>query len=731
MVSDPHSVDTMDINIHLQHQNIIREKYSSPSGSDLSDVNITDVNHARVLSVNTGDGSCPEDLLDVHTLKESDVSRSNRQSSTNRSRTKYERNNKGQVYSTSASDSEEGIMPETNLSRAKSRSSQSIASQSSTLTIRSLGSGGFRRNRSRASTASTRSSASDRTLTCDSRHGSQETLVDGNVKSDSTIKCGLIDKNVDNLSDSGIHSKHTDTATDNSADNESHDCHHVIQPLVKKKGGKQPQEEYHLLDNLSETALIKKTSTKQSPPSDPTSVARKVLAETGQQRAALEAMQRWSVQSLKEKYEDKPVNVKDIGSRAAEEIVTGKQTSAAYSSSLPGFTSPTAKQGEFDSKIIPSEPNRPAPTLSKASSDVKHISGAQVSFTTESDLNKPKTIMANSLLDGMASYTCSPGERVSNMADVSFSQSELESENELSVIEEESEGVSDLNSSYSNSKLEACLRGLQMINGVQLDRAAPNMTESNVPWYEEGSPTLAEKGVANSHSLSSTPTPKSAKTVTFQDEVEMEILSQCSEMLDTPECSIFETDLDEVQDMDGKECDEMNVDGETTPTGDINDDTHSEQVMPDHSEKAATDHCVTDDNMAEQHSLESAIKHKPPDIPPPPIGYKHPPPYPGPRRQGLLASASSSHNSTDTNSPSNVAPMWMSLKQNEIKGKWNTSPSPVDGPDLNSPQNLARMSKQLYNSFTHGGNPSISSSKITGKNHQNITEQNKQHTWLA
>jgi hypothetical protein len=155
MVSDPHSVDTMDINIHLQHQNIIREKYSSPSGSDLSDVNITDVNHARVLSVNTGDGSCPEDLLDVHTLKQSDVSRSNRQSSTNRSRTKYERNNKGQVYSTSASDSEEGIMPETNLSRAKSRSSQSIASQSSTLTIRSLGSGGFRRNRSRASTAST------------------------------------------------------------------------------------------------------------------------------------------------------------------------------------------------------------------------------------------------------------------------------------------------------------------------------------------------------------------------------------------------------------------------------------------------------------------------------------------------------------------------------------------------------------------------------------------------
>ena len=712
-MSSPRTVASSDVTIHLQHQNIIREKYSSPSGSDLSDVNMGDTSHARVLSIDTGDGSCPEDLLDGPLSRQYDRERSHRSSSASRTRNKCDRNTRPYMYSTSASDSEDGGVPENNLSRAKSRSSQSIASQASTLTIRSTGSGatGFRRNRSRASIASTRSSASDRTLTCDSRNGSQETLVDGDNKVESATQSALFDKNVDNLSDSGIHSKHTDTATDNSAENDGHDSRSRSRTASRRRERSLPREEYRLSDDLldvpvraSNKAKSKEVMSKQQNPlKDPTSVARKVLAETGHQMQALEAMQRWSVQSIKQKWEDKGESSPQA-ERPWEPIrlvpEQPEQPSPPVITSKPPLSPPKAVEAV---KPIPCEPDRPAPTLAKPQLEPKPVVEPKLPLFPQAIPAKPKPILANSLMDGVNSYTCNPGERVSFLQgslDFSFSQSELESENELSVIEEESEGVSDINNSYSHDELAARIRGLQFSkspltvqNVVSSDTSSVDLT-----WYEDGSPSVSKHNPAKLGSRSPSPsTPRSGKTVTFQEEVQMEILSQCDEILDDPDLQIHETDLDEGLYGVGLEGEEMSVDGDLTPTAEIHNNTvrvQPEQVEPD-------DYCATRSDSAKLKngvaSSESAICYKPPQIPPPPVGYKAPPPYPGPRRPGSKDSTTSGDlPGPIAYQPNNIAPVPPKATYNQHIEQKSNSVSPNEGLDLNTPQNLARMSKQLY-----------------------------------
>ena len=150
-----------NISLHLTHQDAIRKKYSSPSEEDdiarrNDDDHVLDDDSS--ISSNTGVpkyGSARNRILE----------RSSQAKGLYHQPPKH-------PYSTSASDSEDAHAAtgagESNLytNKALSHSRSSLASQSSTITNKSTGSGGgFRRTKFRSSAASNRSTGSDRTIT--------------------------------------------------------------------------------------------------------------------------------------------------------------------------------------------------------------------------------------------------------------------------------------------------------------------------------------------------------------------------------------------------------------------------------------------------------------------------------------------------------------------------------------------------------------------------------------
>lgn len=158
------------------------------------------------------------------------------------------------------------------LSRVPSRSS--FASQASTVTLKS--SSGMRRNRIRSSVTSTRSSASDRTITNEFLNLSDDLSAEGStggVASDS---------------------KRTEPTRNESA---SHLDNQSRNPVRHKPPDRREQKTVsssvlHATGDDANTAAAML---------DPTYVAQKILAETRPQRQALELMQKWSVDQLQQK----------------------------------------------------------------------------------------------------------------------------------------------------------------------------------------------------------------------------------------------------------------------------------------------------------------------------------------------------------------------------------------------------------------------------------------------
>ena len=301
-----------NISLQLLHQDEIRRKYSSPSASDMSDSNTPD-DAPRIISVEIGN---QDDALSTH----SGHSQRSRQSLPERL-TAFRSRGAHYQYSTSASDSEDAIIPENFLSRSSlTQSRASLASQSSTLTARSTGShgSGFRRSRFRNSAASTRSSASDRTITNDSRAGSSETIVGSEVQGTRNSQESLASQGSGGSRGRREHSserKHRKPR----ADKPRADKPRAEKPRTDKRTKKEPPEptSYDLDDGMdkvsrkpdkqstkSETRIkdpsqsVVKKSENDSATMDPSSVALKVLAETKDERRKLEEMQQWSVKKL-------------------------------------------------------------------------------------------------------------------------------------------------------------------------------------------------------------------------------------------------------------------------------------------------------------------------------------------------------------------------------------------------------------------------------------------------
>lgn len=240
-----------NISLNLNHQNAIRAKYSSPSStSEDNDPSQSDDQNPHQDCGLPGKHDIASD-----SSEKSLPTRSSGQKGlfpeppTN-------------IYSTSASDSEDNETGGGTLTRASAARS-SVLSTSSTITLRSLSSsGGFRRNRVRSSQASTKSSASDKTLTGDTEQYCLDTPGEGNTEAKNRASHG--DKaNNDNVrrheysgSQDGLWSADDLDDADNKNDK----------------------------DSAGHSMLL-----------DPTVLARKVLAETRQERMALEHMQRLSI----------------------------------------------------------------------------------------------------------------------------------------------------------------------------------------------------------------------------------------------------------------------------------------------------------------------------------------------------------------------------------------------------------------------------------------------------
>ena len=204
------------------------------------------------------------------------------------------------AYSTSGSDSDDSEKCGT-LTRA-STSRSSVLSSSSTVTLKSTSSGGaFRRNRVRSSVASTKSSASDKTLNGDTEQasiGPSTDTVDGHQKEEHTSK-------IKEKTKASSHRNSQDGLW--SADDDLNDS-----------------EDKARLQDASSMLL------------DPTVLAQKVLAETRQERMALEHMQRLSIHT-----DDKPEGGKDIADLSSD---TDLQTSGLGSSlSSPQTSSSSVK----------------------------------------------------------------------------------------------------------------------------------------------------------------------------------------------------------------------------------------------------------------------------------------------------------------------------------------------------------------------------------------------------
>ena len=169
------------------------------------------------------------------------------------------------------------------LSRIPSRSS--FASQASTVTLKST-SGGMRRNRIRSSVTSTRSSASDRTITNEFLNLSDDLSPDGGAG------VGARDN------------ERVEYSTSRPEDQGRNPTRHKTFNRHEQNFVLNATTDNNRRDQNTALNTVRNATTdngKAAAMLDPTYVAQKVLAETRPQRQALEFMQKWSVDKLQQK----------------------------------------------------------------------------------------------------------------------------------------------------------------------------------------------------------------------------------------------------------------------------------------------------------------------------------------------------------------------------------------------------------------------------------------------
>ena len=388
-----------NISLHLTHQNVIRAKYSSPgSTSDDNDPGQSD-DQASSNVQEQDDGFAKADMLPLATPERSGSGRSQRSRSS-----LFERSggSKGffppkpnNMYSTSASDSEEAPTADGTLTRA-SASRSSVVSSSSTLTLKSTGSSAFRRNRGRSSVTSTKSSASDKTLTGDVNVEAEQYCLDsqdGNTnqaKGDTKVPSSGKNEKRENKKDMKT------VATSDVADPDT-----SVDADYKSNHG-------DLWSADDELESVSHGQNGQSLLLDPTVLARKVLAETRQERMALEHMQRLSIHTLQEKQNGTDIDVSsdaDIqtSTSGVGSLLSSPQTSSSaikpvgcVAPSVQSTTSVTAPSS------VPVN-DQPVKNLEKIKkSDSRLVSGLSTEPPTEevnkvarSSFRQPVSVMKN------------------------------------------------------------------------------------------------------------------------------------------------------------------------------------------------------------------------------------------------------------------------------------------------------------------------------------------------
>ena len=665
-----HHSPLSSLSLHLSHQDAIRRKYSSPSASDASDTNTAD-DMPRVIAIETTDD-------DVGHLAHGARGFGNRQSLFDRVGGTKEFFPRPQ-YSTSASDSEDAHIPENNLIRALSQSRTSLASQSSTLTAKSTGSGGgFRRTRARSSVASTRSSASDRTITNDSRSASLENMLDGEeskpeefLLSRNSMESLASNRSTDSRAKRDMHHKKNDVKHKKAVFEKSAMSSAIKDSSSLKTGGERKSVwkdrkcahpvESDTSTTSGEHVVRRVVTTSYTIDLDPTAVAHRVLMETKQERRALEQMQRWTAHNMDQELAGKRAEVLESVMNAAEkkQDVAISDASTAVVSSSPMVATPASSTG--NTTITSAVIHKPPPALPpprKAHSST----GPPV---------KPKPILVNALpprqhipepelLQPMVLFP-QPAEGTV------FSEPPLrvldfdENASMLSAINEESEVSYGIMNSDTDGEVLASLQ------------TPPKRT-----------PVSANK----------------SKSVSFQEEVEM------CELYSSMENVNSETGTSRLGDTETAPRKEHR--GDDVDTGEIISNSNVRHV----SEVPFLPSSNSDSSSASSvgRSQESSVSNKSKQMTP--TGYRVPPLNPvsgASRRQSSLDSTASSDQSIPGTTPSMESAS--SVQRGVVNGLKNRqvfstesagSASEHDSWDFNSPQRLQKASMQFYKKSPQG-----------------------------
>ena len=606
------------------------------------------------------------------------------------------------LYSTSASDSEDAVVPDNNLSRQQSRSSTSLASQSSTLTQRSTGSGsGFRRTRARSSAASTRSSASDRTITNDSRSNSRENLVSSRenlLEFYSTEDVVVKDEQAnDNLSDSGIHSKHTDTNTDNSTEGDNSTKEYKLNDTTDDSKTQSEDQEIQWFETGEESCDSTNEAEKQ-PKFDPAAIAQMVMADTQSHKLKLDAMQHWSIQNLALKRsaeasaKSEMVEMVSVAkpSPAAKPVITSSMSSFKPVTPSSSTSSPSTSANVKTAKSITEELQN---ISIKSKVDQLHFA---LSPKEKPPPTKPKPILANSVYDKSFTVHSKDTDNDSNkprsLAIIDQKMDESWSEDDpdynappLESITEEDEAAKSVSEMAESSNIDS--------TDTEHEHHTGNQSSSS-----QDTSVVLKGAMKKSRSAGS-----KVKSVKFEDEVMMKDMSNEREPVnghsqpDTPTVTMqnnpYEVKYAETRFIDKSGA----VLSKSAPM--VSAVVDSQQNG--HPASGTAVHNVFVPNVPVPAQLKAQTVPVSPQLP---ISFRQPPPpYPGNRRQGSQDSTSSRESGLSSSSRGSGSVSWSSGTNSNTKVPLMNRPLPGGSPrlsqeedDLNSPMNLQKASRQFY-----------------------------------
>ena len=402
----------------------------------------------------------------------------------------------------------------------------------------------------------------------------------------------------------------------------------------KENGSKRGEDRKYSHQTESDSSLTSTTSNEvpySSNSIDPTAVAHRVLAETKQERRALEEMQRWTAHNMEQELAAKRAGV--VMSVLNADGVTSKEEAAEQAA-------PEGRSYELPPAVTATATVHDGP-------DLKATKAPAVK-PKPPPKPKPKAILATSIqqlpevTEGTKQNLFSePPQRVIDLDEMGSI---------LSAINEESE----VTRSRSPSILTTDNEGDLAVSRKR-DSPAASATSGITPAADAGARVKS-------------------KSVTFQEEVELVELYSSQENVNS---------------------------AASTP-------------IPTHSEDAETEvdiDAILEQHKAEQSKLASRLQEAEtsplkgslvPALPPRakkpsmPIGYKPPPPYPGPQKQNSFDSTASSEHSAIATKSQQLASVRGPHLPNGHRSESAGSSSEQDSWDLNSPLSLQKASMQFY-----------------------------------